>query len=452
MLSKYSCSICKTEPDQLSHHNAHLKTHKHKDNCCTFIRNMKIFSHSFRQVSLSKWNESSEAKYIIEKYNEYNKNNEDVNNDIDCVKIKNWIIQQSQVEDYTYDCWNDKYDKIFKGCSNDEYYTLTGIRIPPGCNFETANENLIEYINYSNWAIDRITKSKETICTKPKTNINKITNSRFKYMLSKHTNVSLNLLNSVRNGDIDLYQLTEPINEFLSIDMLSLYEPAVKYACLLLYDTGLWHLCMIYDGFDLLDITESPEEKYNQTFYFHKQVEIEHTSSIKDVANYGNTHVEKKNIWVYCDMIRYCDMYVYHEQTKPYNYLSDDDFKCIVKDRLCKIYQKKLDSQNYIWSDEEEEIFENKKKHYSKELAFIRELLLNSKLLIDIVKICEYLFEFNEELINHYKNNKPEIYKALEKRNKKLDEQVEVYWKERTNVNDEINNEINEINEINEMK
>jgi hypothetical protein len=143
-------------------------------------------------------------------------------------------------------------------------------------------------------------------------------------------------------------------------------------------------------------------------------------------------------------------MYVYHEQTKPYNYLSDDDFKCIVKDRLCKIYQKKLDSQNYIWSDEEEEIFENKKKHYSKELAFIRELLLNSKLLIDIVKICEYLFEFNEELINHYKNNKPEIYKALEKRNKKLDEQVEVYWKERTNVNDEINNEINEIN--NEMK
>ena len=27
----YSCGICKTTPDQISHHKSHIKTQKHKD-------------------------------------------------------------------------------------------------------------------------------------------------------------------------------------------------------------------------------------------------------------------------------------------------------------------------------------------------------------------------------------------------------------------------------------
>ena len=50
MESKYSCEICGTKPDQLSHHKSHLQTKKHKDNCETFITEMGIFSIAFRKI------------------------------------------------------------------------------------------------------------------------------------------------------------------------------------------------------------------------------------------------------------------------------------------------------------------------------------------------------------------------------------------------------------------
>ena len=56
--------------------------------------------------------------------------------------------------------------------------------------------------------------------------------------------------------------------------------------------------------------------------------------------------------------------------------------------------------------------FEYIKKHYTNEKNMFRDLSLSSKLLEDIVKICEYLFEYNEELIEYYKNFKPIIYSS----------------------------------------
>lgn len=471
MFTKYSCSICKTEPDQLSHHKSHLKTQKHKDNCDLFIRNMKIFSHLFRQISPYKWDKSPEKDYIQQKYIEMNKNKDQINSS----DIKNWIVHQGTEGDYSYDSWDDKVNKIFKGCSRDEYYINTGIMIPLDFDIEIAcDEELTEYIDYSNWAIDKIMKSKETITTKPnkKYNPNKLSMSRFKTILSKHTNVNFNLLNSVKKGEIDLNYLTEPIDEAyktnLSIEQIALYEPAVKYACLLFNDTGIWQLSMIYDGHSLLDIEESPEEIYNQTFYFHKQVEIEHTTSIKDVINYGTTISEKKYIWVSCDMEKFCEMYVDYEnfKNKPYNYLTTDDFKVIIKERLSTIYRNKLDKLNSSF-DKKMEILDKKSKliyfgnseniekgdfeyykpegeiadklkdlsvkknnlvketnekryYYSNEINIIRDLLLGSKLLEDITKVCEFLFEYNEELIEYYKHNRPNIYRAIEIQRSKL--------------------------------
>ena len=72
MYSKYFCSICGTMPDQRSHHNAHLNTKKHKENRDTFIKDMKIFSHEFRQINPSKWEESFEEEYIEKKFIEKN--------------------------------------------------------------------------------------------------------------------------------------------------------------------------------------------------------------------------------------------------------------------------------------------------------------------------------------------------------------------------------------------
>jgi len=491
MFTNYSCSICKTIPDQLSHHNAHLKTQKHKDNCATFSRNMKIFSHLFRQISPLKWDESSEKDYILQKY--YKSTN---TNNYTTIDVKNWIVEQGFEGDYNYDSWDDKIEKIFEGCSSEEYYAVTGITIPPGFSVDQENpEDINKFINYSNWAIDKIIKSKETVKTKSnKQNVsNKSSLIKFKHILSKHTNINMNLLSSVRKGEIDLYYLADPICEsHNNAENIALYESAVKYACLLFEDTGIWHLSIIYDGYSLLDLDEAPEERYGQTFYFHKQVEIKHKSSIEDVSNYGTSYSETKKVWLSCDMDKICDDLYENTNEKQYRYLTNDDFKSIIKDRLCDIYQRRIDNlkftklvqDKYIAnkkkellkdikdiknihdklsviykerqhkldnetsgpekktdleienSEEHNKLLEfinicaedrkfteelNKKhQHYLKEKTTIRDLLLNSKLLEDISKICEFLFEYNDEIIEYYKNNKPEIYKAQEIRSIKI--------------------------------
>lgn len=415
---------------------------------------MKIFSHQFRQIDPSKWDDSVEEEYIEKKYIE--KNSQEPN----FFNVKQWIIQQGFDQKYNYDSWTDKNDKIFKVCSHDEYFEKTGINISPIFDFRNQDSTkLDEYIAYSNWAIDKIVEYKETICEKPKKNnsSNKINDSRFKHMLSKHTKVKLNTLNTVRQGDIDLSYLVEPplfdlsLNNNINIELYN--DAAVKYACLLFYDTGIWNLCHIYDGYGLHYLNLNPESRYYETFYFHKQVEIIHKRIIEDVTDYEtNNYTENKKIWLSCDMHKICseifddDFGNNNEYCKTFKYLSNDDFKFIIKDRLCTMYQNKIDNIEYEIEKATEHLpfyikdgklgikvkleelkpgmeerlefnkimdsFDYKRKHYTNEKNMIRDLSLSSKLLDDIVKICEYLFEYNEELIEFYKKNKPHIYKV----------------------------------------
>lgn len=446
MYSKYFCSICKTSPDQRSHHNAHLNTQKHKENRATYIRNMKIFSHQFRQINPLKWEESPEEEYISKTYFE------STFSEPNFLDVKQWIMQQGLREEYNYDGWCDKSDKIFKGCSIDEYYKTTGITISPKFDFEDTTQ-LDTYIAYSNWAINKIVEYKETMCEKPKkhSHSNKVTDTKFRIMLSKHTNVKLNTLNSVRQGEIELEYLLEPplfdlsVNNKINIELYN--DQAVKYACLLFENTGIWHMCFVYDGYGLLDSNEVPEARYDQTFYFHKQVEILHKQIIEGVSDYkSNEYIETKKIWVSCDMHKICGCYDEDVYSNTFKYLTNDDFKCIIKERLGAMYQKKIDNlareieiatynfpfyikngrfglkpgktfEDFTMDDRIEydkimDKFEYIKKHYTNEKNMFRDLSLSSKLLEDIVKICEYLFEYNEELIEYYKNFKPIIYSS----------------------------------------
>lgn len=455
MYSKYSCSFCKTIPDQRSHHNAHLKTQKHIDKRSQFVKNMKIFSQQFRQIDLMKWEDSHEREYILEKYLETNPE------PADFLNVKQWIDQQGFIEEYNYDCWDDKKNKIFNGCSTEEYYKKTGILIETNFNFKNKDEDQIqEYILYSDWAINKIVEHKETICEKPKKN-NYVNDTKFRHMLSKHTNVKLNTLNLVRQGEIDLRYLFEPplfdlsVNNNINIELYN--DLAVKYACLLFENTGIWHISIVYDGYGLHDLNENPESRYNQTFYFHKQVEIVHKQMIEDVIDYNSdSHVEQKKIWVSCDMHKICDCYEEDVYSNSFKYLSNDDFKFMIKERLCTMYQNKIDDLTYQIERDTKHLpfymkngrlgikvkledlnpgmeerlefnkimdsFDYKRKHYLNEKNMIRDLSLSSKLLDDIVKICEYLFEYNEELIEYYKKNKPFIYSS---RNQDFEEETE---------------------------
>lgn len=444
MYSKYFCAICGTSPDQRSHHNAHLNTQKHKENRTTYIKNIKIFSHQFQQIDPSKWEESSEREYILKKYIETN--TEEPN----FLNVKQWIAQQGLDNKYNYDGWTDKTDKIFKGCSSEEYYEKTGININPNFDFKDTTQ-LEAYIDYSNWAIDKIVEYKETVCEKPKKNnqSNRVSDSRFRHMLSKHTNIKLNTLNLVRQGEIDLRYLCEPplfdlsTNNNINIELYN--DLAVKYACLLFENTGIWHISFVYDGYGLHDLNENPEARYDETFYFHKEVEVLHKQIIEDVSDYEtNSRIEHKKIWVSCDMHKICDCYDDDVFLNTFKYLNNDDFKFMIKERLCTIYQNKIDKLVYEIEKATEHLpfymkdgrlgikgkiedinpgmderiefnkimdsFDYKRKHYLNEKNMIRDLSLSSKLLDDIVKICEYLFEYNEDLIEYYKKNKPIIY------------------------------------------
>jgi hypothetical protein len=411
--TKYHCSICNTKSDQLSHVKAHINTKKHKDKCIEYARDLKIFSHEFRQISPLKWEESSEKDYIIKKYLEETNKNE-----INQIEVKQWIIQKGIDSKYNYDGWSDKKLNIFKGCSIDEYYDRMGILIKPNfdllCDDEEKKE---EYIEYSDWAIDKIIRYLEKISERPekmnKLNDNPVRDSKYKRILSHYTSVKFDTLQMVRNGFIDLYYLTEPpimdISE-ANINIEIYNDTVTKYACILFYNIGIWHLSMLYDmenGAELLDTTESPESKYDQTFYFHKNVEIVIKKYITDVIGYDEDYIEKKNIWVSCDMEKFCDFYDVEEGS--YTYIDNEFFKTEMKNRLLYIYQKKIDA--YLKYQPNSPNIE----YYLSEKQKI--LDMDDKTLNNIIKVCEYLLEYDEELIKFYKTNKPVIYTSIQKRN-----------------------------------
>jgi len=92
----YSCGICKTQPDQISHHKTHILTQKHKDKYELF--ELKLSKLSEEQL-LNKYNTTSikdiceQLETVIYKLND---NNNDNNNDND-INIK--IDNQSSEED-----------------------------------------------------------------------------------------------------------------------------------------------------------------------------------------------------------------------------------------------------------------------------------------------------------------------------------------------------------------
>lgn len=413
--TKYHCSICNTKSDQLSHVKAHINTKKHKDNCIQYIRDLKIFSYEFRQISPLKWEESSEKDYIIQKYIEETNKNE-----INPLEVKQWIMQKGHDSKYNYDGWSDKNLNIFKGCSIDEYYNSMGILIKP--NFDLLcedQEKKEEYIEYSNWAIDKIIQFLEKVSEKPQ-RPNKSKNydspfkdAKFKRILSNCTNIKFDTLRMVRNGFIDLYYLTEPPIVDISegnINIEIYNDTVTKYACILFYNIGIWQLSMLYDkenGAELLDTNENPERKYDQTFYFHKNVDIIHKKVIDDVEGYNEEYIERKNIWVSCDMEKFCDFY--NVKDTPYTYIDNDFFKSEMKNRLLYIYQEKID----LYSKEQPN--GPNIEHYLNEKQKI--LDMDDKTLSNIIKVCEYLLEYDEELINFYKKNKPIIYTSIQRRN-----------------------------------
>jgi hypothetical protein len=408
MESKYFCEICGTKPDQLSHHRSHLQTQKHKDNCKIFETDMKIFSISFRHVNHKKWYTTEFKDYIISKYLEETKNDTYTDQD-----ISKWIFQT------VLNCGNGKYDWS-QDCFDGK---------PPHICYKNHIKSQLDKIidmtnfNYNNWGIDRVLKYKETVQTKTK-NITHKNDNYYKNMLSRHTNIKFNRLKEIRNGLLDLSYLYKPRDKLkLEYNDIDIYDDnALRYSCLLFHHYGIQSLYPLYNGMACcVDIKKFPQEKKNNSFYFWKEVEVEHSSKIENVNGYGEKRIEKRKIWTSCYMNDIIEYLYYLDNPEninykdkvpsvTYSYISDDDFKYFIKETLVELFVNKIKYiETHITYIKEE------KKYYENELFKIKELNISSELFKSIIHICQYLFEYNDELIEYYKKNMYIYFMNIEK-------------------------------------
>jgi hypothetical protein len=480
MESKYSCEICGTIPDQLSHNKSHLQTKKHKDNCETFVTEMAIFSIAFRKIDPRKWYETEYKDYIISKYITDKKVDileGDIINDVGLVNdITKWLIYEIKNSHFS-----EKYDwnpKCFNGKSPQDCYENEN-----NCKIDTDIANA----EFKNWAINRILKFKEMTQIKPTRHARIISKSdnHYKLMLSRHINIKFNKIKDIRNGLIDLRYLSKPKCLLTNNEDIEIYnDDAVRYSCLLFQKFGIHSLYCLYNGLaGPIDIEEHPEEKKNNSFYFFKEIDIEHTSKISDVINYGETRIERKKIWVSCYMGDFIDnLDDINNASMNYSYISSEDFKYFIKESLIEVFsnivkmiENKIDytkneifnsqwknpedkiicdfktnvgylinkKNDVFWRNEimyvydkiteeereiklEQKITEEQVQEYllfkhknyemienlTKELKYcedeilnIKELSLSSDTIKSVIQICQYLFEYNVDLIEYYKNH-----------------------------------------------
>jgi hypothetical protein len=64
----------------------------------------------------------------------------------------------------------------------------------------------------------------------------------------------------------------------------------------------------------------SPEYKKENTFYFYKEVDVEYTTKIQNVTNYGETRTEKKKIWTSIDIGDFIDYLYYLDEPENEKY------------------------------------------------------------------------------------------------------------------------------------
>ena len=103
-------------------------------------------------------------------------------------------------------------------------------------------------------------------------------------------------------------------------------------------------------------------------------------------------------------------MYVFDNNTDKENEMSS--YKQLTDKEVCEYNKFKQEQREDIESLKEEN------KFYQSELFKLRDISLSSKIMNSIIEKCQYLFEYDEKLIEHYKTN---IYVA-DAEKMKLDE------------------------------
>lgn len=428
METKYFCGICGTIPDQLSHHKAHLTTNKHRNNCTKFITEMKIFSIPFGILDSRKWYESEYKDFIISKYYQETKNT----NTLDNESVRKWIIDFKLSNFDGYYGWRSE---LFNNESPIKYYSIINNLNEE---IDIKNNHLEQNIDYINWGINKILKDKETISTKPNSEQNidyinwtineilrdgeiistkpnselkndKKKNNNDRHKLSRYTNVNFNKIMSIRNGSINLKYLLNPIHhiDFTNCDVNIYNDIPLKYSCLLFNKLGM----PSYN----IKCCDS-----NNLLYFYKEITIEHISKVENIINYNENKIEKRKVWLSCSMSKITDFIRQSENENKneenlipitFSYITNDDFKDFIKITLIDIFTNEIkeNKKNMNYEINNNSIylnkFHDKDLYLQNELSQITNMSLESNIIKSIIHICQYLFEYNERLIDYYIHN-----------------------------------------------
>lgn len=478
MESKYFCKICNTKPDQLSHHKAHLETNKHCINREHFINDIKVFSLTCCDgVKPDKWEESKYKADILSKYLEIHKTDK-----FNSAAVTEWYkfkYRFSFEEELNADLM--QWHSLVECYENEHNCKLDMNTLHTNLDFKNYRINKIiqskETVKYNNNNTQQTTKlvsdqrqTTELVSGQPQTtelvsgqrqtrrpaescglSLRKNRNT-----LSRYTNVKFQKIENIRKGLVDLRFLFTPphLLSFEECDTEISNDQALRYSCLLFHSFGIHFLHPLFQGLcGPIDIEEHPEEKKANSFYFYKEVVVEHTVHVANVANYeedneglGFRTKIRKHIWVSCymgdflDCLNSLDKHVSEMQDHPalpYSHIKNNDFKYFIKESLIDFFTAKTNEIEHRILEEEkrkpnEEFFDGLSvlpermdeyltfrsekalnieklqqtlRYYTHEIVLIRELSLSSETLVAVEQICKYLFEYDENLIEHYKTN-----------------------------------------------
>jgi len=123
MFTAYQCQICKTKPDQISHHKSHLTTQKHKDKKSIFELKLKELTEEDLQQQYHK----TQIEDIIKEYENMVVQQVEVVEELPVV-VENqeiekeyggevlWTIENNQEENMEYSQQKEKLESIIKQC------------------------------------------------------------------------------------------------------------------------------------------------------------------------------------------------------------------------------------------------------------------------------------------------------------------------------------------------
>jgi hypothetical protein len=283
--------------------------------------------------------------------------------------------------------------------------------------------------------------------------------------LSRMTNVNVKILEDIKINKIDLSyfsflyltQMDEKSLHFLLSNNLvykqcekpSFYDDvAIRYAHILVCDIGYNSLFALLNGECFLtDPVEHPEDI--EYYYFYKRVNF--TTKIDGVTGYNELNLCKTdNVWVKCELGNFIDnnfdsnnnnKFVESSNTE-FLYVDVTDLKIHFRDALINFYERmvrrlreliinisnynnSIENDFYSKTENDPALFSdiNKGKYEylldcliaeykeaSSNLSYIRNLSINSDIFNNIVKFCEYFFEYNTELINYYAKTEYNIF------------------------------------------